>query len=693
VAGKTEQPIARVAGRHARLLDEDIRATAARARNLAAPFDAAHEAHLAALWSDLGKRLDAFQRHVRVQLASDRVNHSFLGAWYARRWLSPEVRDLIALAIAGTHAGLPDLSELPGICAEGATQSNCLQGVAPDILAHRVSPRVFTSPAHSELFTRLIFSAHVEADRSEARAWEECALGQEKEPPQLENLARIHALLLARPPSHAKPGEIESLCDAFWHACKHASIEPPGWYQLSAPSSVIDAKSLACYATGHAVRHGLRRVIWICPTQAALEKRVEALREGLGDAIVVPTSFDHRKHGVRVEAHDWDAPIIALTQRDLVGLLFDNRPAICRHLHRIACATVLVEDAWRLPAPIASAVIDSLRTLVTHFRSTVTFVSTLPCPIVLGAKEVGMPEAFARLAPRSTATWPKQNTKVPSPKKLLRTLRSQTDCLLVWNSWRSLRAFAAIAPASRWLYLSSRMCQADRRAVLRMLHDRKRAGKPVRVATDAIGETLEATFAVVWRELSDLPSIAVTSQRADAGEHRAGTYRVFSTAQLSQEAHVTQLMLLDGPLRMTAKATWESYAQDLKLSRGRDRWAEDLQRDREQLRFRTIAAKTLRVGGRHQVPLSVALGEAALVPIVVPAPPREGQDPVKELIKRLAASGPDAALLRQLTDFVVWIDADERTRHLQQNRARWVADAVVYLHDAKRYDRIGLRDD
>ena len=674
-------------------MDEDIRATAARARNLAAPFDAANEAHLAALWSDLGKTSDAFKRHVRVPFASDRVNHSFVGAWYARRSLSPEVRELIALAIAGTHAGLPDLNELPGICAEGATHSSCLQGIAPDILAHRVSPRVFVGPAHCELFTRLIFSAHVDADRTEARAWEAGVLGQDQGPPQIENLARIHARLLEQPPSHAKPGEIESLCDAFWHTCKHASIEPPGWYQLSAPSSIIDAKSLACYATGHAARHGLRRVILIFPTQAALERRVEALRGSVGDAIVVPAAFDHRTLGVRVEAHDWDAPIIALTQRDLVGLLFDNRPAACRHLHRIACAMVLVEDAWRLPAQIARAVVDSLKILAAHFRSTVTFVSTLPYPNVLGVKEIGMPEAFARLAPRSTAAWPKQNAKVPSSKKLLRSLRSQADCLVVWNSWRSLRAFADVAPKSRWIYLSSRMCPAYRREVIRLLHDRKRAGKPVRLATDAIGETLETTFEVVWREMSGLPSIAVTSQRADAGDHRAGTYRVFPAAELSQEAHVTQLMLLDGPLRMTAKATWESYAQDLKLSRGRDQWAEDLQRDREQLRFRTIAAKTLRVGGRHQVPLSVALGEAGLVPIVVTAPTREGQEPVKELIKRLAASGPNTELLRQLMDFVVWIDADERTRHLQQNRARWIADAVVYLRDTKSYDQLGLRDE
>jgi CRISPR-associated endonuclease Cas3-HD len=184
-----------------RLLDEDIRATANRARNDAAPFDGADEAYVAALFSDLGKAAPPFQRHVRVPLASDRVNHSFVGAWYAWRWLPAEVRDLVALAIAGTHAGIPDLSELPGICAEGATYSSCLQNIAPDILGHRISPRVFADAAHRELFARLIFSAHVDADRAEAQAWTAAVLGQMQPEPQHEDLARIYERLLAQPPS------------------------------------------------------------------------------------------------------------------------------------------------------------------------------------------------------------------------------------------------------------------------------------------------------------------------------------------------------------------------------------------------------------------------------------------------------------------------------------------------------------
>jgi len=516
-------------------------------------------------------------------------------------------------------------------------------------------------------------------------------LGQPPPEPQHEDLASIHERLLAQPPTRGgkHDDDLGRLRDSFWYTCKQISTEPPGWYQLSAPSSIIDARSLACYAVGHAVRHGLRRVVMICATQIALEQRVEALRGIFGESIVVPSAFDSRNRGTQVAIEDWDAPVIATTLRDVVGLLFDNRPASCRRLHRIACAMILVEDVWRLPAPIAPAVVDILRTLVAHFRSTVTFVSTVPYPNVEGVKEIGMPDAFGRLAPRTATAWPKLHAKVPALTRLLRNLKPHADCLVVWSSPRSLRAFADAAGTANWIYLSSRMCPRDRREVLRVVHERKRAGQPLRLATDSVGETLDVTFEVVWREMADLPSIAVTSQRADAGDHRAGTFRVFPTAELSLEAHVTQL-LLGGPLHLTAKTTWESYDRDLKLSRGRCTWAEDLQRDREQLRFRTIASKTLRVGGKHPVPSDVALGDANLVPLVVPAPPREGQESVKELIKRLAANGPDKLLLRQLVDFVVWVDVETRDHYLRAGRARWIADAVVYLRDTKIYDQLGL---
>lgn len=686
-------PIARSAGRHVRPLDEDIRATADRARNEAAPFGGAAEAYVAALWSDLGKAAPSFQRHVRVPFANDRVNHSFVGVWYAWRSLPAEVRDLIALAIAGTHAGIPDLSELPGICTEGATYSSCLRDIAPDILGHRISSRDFVDAAHHELFTRMIFSTHVDADRAEAREWETGVLGQ-PQPEQHENLASLHARLLARPPlREGKHDELERLRDAFRYTCQQAVAEPPGRYQISAPSSIVDAWGLACYAVGHAVRYGLQRVIMICATQAALEQRIEALRGIFGEAIVVPSAFDSRNRGIQVAIEDWDAPVIVTTLRDVVSLLFDNRPASCRRLHRIACAMILVEDVWRLPAPIAPAVVDTLRTLVAHFRSTVTFVSTIPCQDVEGAKEIGMPAAFGRLAPRTATTWPKRNAKAPTYPKLIHNLRPHADCLVVWNSSRSLRAFADAAGSARWIYLSSRMCPRDRREVLGVMRDRKRAGNPLRLATDHVGETLDVTFEAVWREMSDLPSIGVAAQRADAGDHRAATYRVFPAAELSLEASLTRLLLLDGPLLLTARATWEGYDRDLKLSRGRCTWAEDLQRDREQLRFRTIASKTLRVGGKHPVPSNVVLGDANLVPIVVPASLREGQESVKTLIKRLAAHGPSKLLLRQLVDFTVWIDVEARDRYLQQSRARWVADAVVYLRDDRSYDQLGLRDD
>jgi CRISPR-associated endonuclease Cas3-HD len=95
-------------------LDEHLAGTAQRASRFAAEFGCAGWGYLAGLWHDLGKYSPDFQRKIHVAAGQDahleakaRVDHSTAGAIHAVDRFGPLGR-ILAYAVAGHHAGLPD---------------------------------------------------------------------------------------------------------------------------------------------------------------------------------------------------------------------------------------------------------------------------------------------------------------------------------------------------------------------------------------------------------------------------------------------------------------------------------------------------------------------------------------------------------------------------------------------------------
>lgn len=85
-------------------VEEHLRAVADRAADFAACFDSEGWAYNMGALHDIGKYTDAFQR--RIKENGPRVDHSTAGASVLAA--SGDLGILLAYAIAGHHAGLPD---------------------------------------------------------------------------------------------------------------------------------------------------------------------------------------------------------------------------------------------------------------------------------------------------------------------------------------------------------------------------------------------------------------------------------------------------------------------------------------------------------------------------------------------------------------------------------------------------------
>jgi len=89
-------------------LAEHLVAVADIARQAAQPFDAGDLAWLAGLWHDLGKYRPAFQQYIRGVQGLEK-SHKLAGSVLASKTKSG-VGEMITLAIAGHHSGLPRVS-------------------------------------------------------------------------------------------------------------------------------------------------------------------------------------------------------------------------------------------------------------------------------------------------------------------------------------------------------------------------------------------------------------------------------------------------------------------------------------------------------------------------------------------------------------------------------------------------------
>jgi hypothetical protein len=600
----------------------------------------------------------------------------------------------IAVAIAGHHGGLPDASYLPALADESAPLREALIDLPDEITALPVMrQRRFANATHLFMFTQMIASAHIDADWQNAAEWEREVCGAPITRPSYPSIEQLYR-------------QLESVCSdtrldrsdlrtAFRLHYLSAAERVPGFYSFSAPLGAFNVEALALYGLAHARRNARERVILVCSTQMMFEECTDKLRASLGDAFAEPAAFDVQSCGFSPRVETWDAPVVVTALRDFLGLLFDNRPASLRRFHHLARAVVVVVDAQQIPLPVRTLTREALQVLVDHFHASVSLVSAVPYGVAEDDRPelLGPKDAFNTVYGEIQTTWPDHHEPLPSAVQIAHEIAEHAECLTVLQDASRLRevaqAMRAYVPDVQVTAVSSRMCAEHRRAVIRNL----RGGC---IIADEIGSALARTFNTVLCEMTELPTMAAAACRAFGDGQRRANFKVLLSTRRTAGAVVTHLMWRGrSTLAFQDPATWREYFLDLRsgvLPNDRQ-WADARQADVECLRFRTLAAEMLRVGKRCAAPVSLGLGEASLVPVVVPMPlPRGGSRPAtKALIDRLRADGSSQEILRRLMSYVVWISVDERTQLLRDGHAVWVSEAVVYVINELLYDEFGLK--
>lgn len=528
-------------------LAEHLAGTAALADERARPLGLTGLATLAAMLHDFGKHDPAFQRRLRGE--DIRVDHSTAGAALLMARATGATKlpaELLAYAILGHHAGLPDRDK--GEVSMTQRLDRFRDGVPASITAAtqidlaplppEISARLRPGPAAGfdlSVLGRMLFSCLVDADFRDTEAYYDQLEGRQKDRswPRLPDiLPGLRGAFDAHMARFAPDTELNQLRADVLAAIRAKASLPPGLFTLTVPTG--GGKTLASlgFALDHAAHHGHRRIIYAIPYTSIIDQTAQVFRDLLGDVVLEHHSaIDSDKPGqqgrdkARLAMEDWAAPLVVTTNVQLFESLFAARPSRCRKLHNIAGSVIVLDEAQSLPRPLLLPTLRMIDTLATHYGCSVVLCTATQPAFDSRQLKQGLPLEGRELAPDPVALARRLRRAqilqggVMEDAALIAALRDTPQGMVIVNSRKhALELFQAAGAEGLQgiVHLTTRQYPAHRRRILADVRARLQAGTPCRlIATSLIEAGVDVDFPKGWRAETGLDSIVQSAGRVN----------------------------------------------------------------------------------------------------------------------------------------------------------------------------------
>jgi len=504
-------------------------------------------------WHDVGKYSTEFQQYISAANVSDvhcsevkgRGDHSTAAAQHFVSLDNLKGR-FVAYAFAGHHAGLPDWDN-------GESQAGLKQRLEKTIPAWKP----FTNPSLLEgrfpampklptpddyghasfrvsFFIRMMFSALVDADflATEAFMSPEKQKSRPTEQAKFASLREQLEFHLRRFEGGEPSGSVNAIRKTISACCLEKSELPTGFFSLNVPTGGGKTLGALRFALAHAIENKLSRVVFGVPFTSIIEQNANVYRQifqSIGDDVVLEhhSNLDPAKETTvnRLQAENWDAPLIVTTNVQLFESLFASRTSKCRKLHRLAKSVIVLDEAQTLPVELLQPTLMVLRELVEVFGCSVVLCSaTQPALVWREDFRIGLRNVQPIIDDVDGLHQSMRRTKVElagtlDDEQLAGELKSNSQVLCIVNTRpTAANVFALLSEddGHDCFHLSTRMCAVHREKTLTTIRNRLDAGEPCKVvSTQLIEAGVDVDFPVVYRASCGLDSLAQAAGRCN----------------------------------------------------------------------------------------------------------------------------------------------------------------------------------
>lgn len=552
-----------------------------KAVEFAGALDAPDAAPMAAEWArylgllhDLGKFTERFQEYLRACHRADNregsrprpgsAPHKQHGALAAWNDLKPAGGANFALLLYGHHGGMATPSDTHNKSREKTNDAEIallracavkadarLAAVAPNVAVLAATPHGQSAQA-AEMFLRFLFSCLTDADALDAEAHKnpDASARRGAEPPSLAALRDRLRERQAGDFAQAPATPVNAVRREVYNACVRSALDfPPGVFELTVPTGGGKTRSSLAFSLEHAVKHGLRRVVYAIPYTSIVDQTAQVFQGLFGSdpgvvlehhSAIEPKPLraedeaadggDDAEQWRRLAAQNWDAPLIVTTTVQLFESLFSNRPAACRKLHRLARSVIVLDEVQTLPPHLLTPLVDGLKTLAANFGVTVVL-----CTATQPALQGGVSDFLLGFDPvQSIVPAPDRNRHFEALRRVryrkrddlaewaqvADEMRAADSCLCIVNTRRQARALMALLDPERdeptVFHLSTLMCGRHRRKVLDEVSQRLKAGLPTKLASTTVVECgVDLDFPRVLRAVGPLDRIVQAAGRCN----------------------------------------------------------------------------------------------------------------------------------------------------------------------------------
>lgn len=411
--------------------------------------------------------------------------------------------------------------------------------------------------------TKFIFSALIDADRTNTRLFEENkSVEVTIQPDNLfeqyyeQLMAKIHSFSRqenAKSPINFLRSKMSDQCDAF-------AEKPSGIYTLSIPTG--GGKTLASlrYALKHAILYRKKRIIYVVPYTTIIEQNAEAVRNVLNDQVnilehhsnVIEDSNDdderqdgfiNRQQKLKLAKDNWDSPIIFTTMVQFLNVFYAKGSRNVRRLHNLSEAVIVFDEVQKVPISCVSLFNESLNFLKRYCHSSIVLcTATQPAlDFVENKLDINTDaeiidrldeiiEAFKRVEIIDKATEETYNSdkladfileKMKEVKNVLVVLNTKS---VVKRLYHRLKENDHQTPI---YHLSTSMCPAHRNKILEEVRQHLDKGRPIIcISTQLIEAGVDISFDCVIRSVAGLDSIAQAAGRCNRHGEK-GMQRVY----------------------------------------------------------------------------------------------------------------------------------------------------------------------
>ncbi len=709
-------------------LAEHLLSVSQLAAERAAPFGGEQLAQIAGLLHDIGKYTEEFQRRINGDLI--RVDHATRGAMLAVKHYR-QLGRLLAYGIAGHHAGLANgldpgermpLQErlkgerLPALLDQWQQEISLptLEELRPPPIKPVRERRVF----QLAFLARMLFSCLVDADFLDTEAFYQRI---EQRPSlracQSPSLVDLRAALDGYLAGFTEDSLVNRIrAEILTHVRQRAEC-PPGLFSLTVPTGGGKTLTSLAFALDHAIRHGLRRIIYVIPFTSIVEQNAAVFRRALG-ALGEQAVLEHHsafsddrskdrqaRDKLRLAMENWDRPIVVTTAVQFFESLYADRPARCRKLHNIAGSVIILDEAQTLPLKLLRPCVAAIDELALNYRcSPVLCTATQPALHapqfrggLQGVRELAPnpPQLFQQLARVQV-----RQMGILSDVALQQQMATRTQVLCIVNNRRHARAlYESIADQDGALHLTTLMYARHRSQVLDEVRQRLRDGLPCRlVATSLIEAGVDVDFPCVLRAEAGLDSIAQAAGRCNREGKRpleASEVLVFQTenpdwkapSELLQYAQAAREVLRNTSGDPLAPEAITRYFQQLYWQKGEQELDKaDLLTQIESKRLEGIPFELLADKFR--------MIDSVQCPVIIPF-----EEAARDALKALECAEGCGELARQLQPYIVQVPRQGYETLLQSGAIQPVAadrfgEQFMQLVNIDLYDvRFGLHWD